>query len=839
VRISLDWLQQLVNLDRSAEDLAHMLTMSGFEVEDIEDRRAWAEGVVVGQIVDYAKHPDAQKLGVCQVDIGIGDLQQIVCGAANARAGLFVAVATVGAYLPCVDLTIKPAKLRGVPSNGMICSLAELGLAKESDGIHEFHDATVASAAETATWTAQLGQPVAPLLGLTEVVIDLTATANRADAQNMVGVAREVAALTGQPLQLPIGAPIAASPQDLSQDLPQNLQLGEIDPSACPAYIGTVIRGVKIAPSPDWLQRRLEAMGVRPINNVVDITNYVMLEWGQPLHAFDRDRLVAIAGTEAIELGVRHARPDETLTTLDDQDRQLSDQSLVITANDRPVALAGVMGGAATEVHSGTVNLMLEAALFEPPVVRRSSRSVGLRTDASSRYERGVNFAELETAGDRAVALILEIAGGTVSDRAIVDTRPSTTQIITLRVARVREILGQIKTPNGIGELPAADMERILTALNFQLTANGQTGNEQAWTVCVPAYRSRDIEREIDLIEEIARVYGYDNFTETLPIQSARGYLSPEIALQRQVREAFRAAGLTELMHYSLVKPGLANQVTIANPLFAEYAAMRTELLPGLLDAFQSNLQNGNGALNGFEIGRVFWQEGENTAESADSAATYREKDAIAGILGGDPRLNRWTTSGKETPMTWFEAKGAIESVLQRLGIEVQYRQDPGSDHLHPGRTASLWLRGRELGKLGQLHPQLCEARDLPREVYVFEFDLTLLLTALGQDAIQVPRFTPFSTFPAADRDLAFFAPVAVSVVDLEKAMLKAGGKLIESVELFDEYRGQNVPEGQRSLAFRLVYRSGDRTLTDKDIDPAHQAVREALVKRFKVDLRS
>lgn len=797
-----------------------MLTMAGFEVEDIEDRSTWADGVVVGKIVEYAKHPDADKLGVCQVDIGSGEHQQIVCGAANARAGLYVAVATIGSYLPCVDLTLKPTKLRGVPSNGMICSLSEVGLAKESEGIHEFYDenSATASDATTAEWTSKIGADVRPLLDLTDVVIDLTATANRADAQNMVGVAREVAALTGQELRLPTG-------NTVSPDGSDPIALAAIDATACPAYIGTTISGVTIAPSPDWLQRRLDAMGIRPINNVVDITNLVMLEWGQPLHAFDRDRLATVAGTDRLDLGVRLAKAGETIVTLDEKDRSLSDTSLVITANDQPVALGGVMGGAATEVHDGTTSLMLEAALFEPPAIRRSARGVGMRTDASGRYERGVNFAELEVACDRAVSLIVELTGGTVTGRAIVDTRPSLTRAIELRVSRVREILGQIKTADGTGELPTAEMERILQSLSFELTANGNDG----WTVTVPDYRARDIEREIDLIEEIARVYGYDNFAETLPIQSARGYLSTEYTLQRQVREAFRAAGLTELMHYSLVKPGLENQVTLANPLFAEYAAMRTELMPALIDAFQSNLQNGNGALNGFELGRVFWLDGED----------YKEKDAIAGILGGDPRVNRWTTTGKETPMSWFDAKGLLESVFDRLGIELQYRPDAGCTRLHPGRTASLWLRGRELGKFGQLHPQLCQERELPREVYIFEFDLDLLFAALGQGNVQVPHFKPFSTFPASDRDLAFFVPIDASVSELEKAMFKAGGKLLEAVELFDEYRGDSVPQGQRSLAFRLVYRASDRTLQDKDVDPAHQKVRDLLVKRFKVDLRS
>ncbi|PPT08126.1 Phenylalanyl-tRNA synthetase beta chain [Geitlerinema sp. FC II] len=811
MRISLNWLRELVNIDLSAEDLAHRLTMAGFEVEDIEDRQTWADGVVLGKIVGIEPHPNADKLRVCQVNIGTDEPQQIVCGAPNAKADLYVPVATVGTVLPQVDLKIKPAKLRGVPSNGMICSLEEVGLSKESEGIHVFGEG------EVAELDAKIGNDARPFLGLDDTVLDLTATANRADALSMVGVAREVAALTGAQLKLP---------HSEAGEVPSNdtLKLDVADSNACPTYIGTAIEGVKIAPSPAWLKQRLEAAGVRPINNVVDITNYVMLEWGQPLHAFDRDRLQRLTGSDDLTIGVRFAKTDESLTTLDGQERQLSQQALVITANDTPIALGGVMGGEESEVHEGTTNLVLEAALFDPVVVRRSSRSQSLRSESSSRYERGVNFAELEVACQRAIALICELAGGTPVTQAIADTRPELSSTIQLRCDRVRQVLGEVRLGDSIGDLPETDMKRILEDLSFEVT---ETDTEGVWNVKVPPYRSRDIEREIDLIEEIARLYGYDNFCETLPKQGALGQLSPEFALTGQLREAFRAAGLTELIHYSLVKPSQDRQIKLGNPLFAEYSALRTELLPALIDAFEYNLKQGNGALNGFEIGRVFWKEGEE----------YREKDLVAGILGGDPTMGRWTNSGKEDPMDWFEAKGVLQSAFDRLSLDVQYRPDSSDERLHPGRTASLWLRGRQLGRFGQLHPQLRQERELPDEVYVFELELSLLLEALP--STQVPKFTAFSTFPASDRDLAFFAPVSVSVFDLEKVMSKAGGKLLESVELFDEYRGENVPEGQRSLAFRLVYRAGDRTLKDKEVDDAHQKVRNSIAKKFDVELRS
>ena len=438
---------------------------------------------------------------------------------------------------------------------------------------------------------------------------------------------------------------------------------------------------------------------------------------------------------------------------------------------------------------------------------------------------RLVNFAELEVAAARAIALIAELAGGTPAAQEMADARPELSASIELRLDRVAEVLGQVKLEDTVGEIPPDRIQGILVDLGFEVTPN----SDRVWMVKVPPYRARDIEREIDLIEEIARVYGYDNFCDTLPSQHTLGHLSSESALTRQLRQAFRAAGLTELIHYSLVKPGEENQIELANPLFAEYSALRTELLPALIDAFEYNLQNGNGALNGFEIGRAFAKKGEALVEW----------DAIAGILGGDPTEGHWTNSGKTQSMGWFEAKGILESIFTELGIEVQYRPDSSDERLHPGRTAALWLRGRQLGRFGQLHPRLRQQRELPDEVYAFELDLALLLEALGQPTVQVPRFATFSTFPASDRDLAFFAPISVPVADLEKVMTKAGGKLLESVEIFDEYRGDNVPDEQRSLAFRLMYRAADRTLTDKEVDTAHQKVREALSKKFQVSLRS
>ena len=819
MHISLQWLRELVGFTQEPEELAELLTMAGFEVEDIDDRRTWADGVVVGRVVQREQHPNADRLSVCQVDIGRGEPLNIVCGAKNVRADIFVAVATLGTYLPKIDLKLKPTKLRGVKSEGMICSLSELGLEKESEGIHIFGEVGAADFSP--------GQDVRPLLGLDDVIFDLTSTANRADALSMVGIAREVKALTQAPLTLP-----EVNPQTLTTD--DRLAITLEASAACPLYIGTWIQGVTIAPSPQWLQRRLQAAGVRPINNVVDVTNYVLLEWGQPLHAFDSDRLQSLRvdqSVQSIEIGVRFARNGETLKTLDGQERSLTSPNLLITAADQPVALAGMMGGENTEVHEGTTNLLLEAAWFDPVVTRRSARAQGLRTEASSRYERGVNSVELPTACQRALDLLLELAGGTILAQTIADERPdkNPSRTILLRMSRVHQVLGFVEKDDELATLAPDTVEEILAALGCHLSERSE---EQTWNVTIPPYRHRDLEREIDLIEEVARLYGYDNFCDTLPNKTELGYLPTYQQILRTLREQFRGVGLTEVMHYSLVKPetGRSQQpVRLSNPLLAEYSALRTDLVDGLIDAFQYNWEQGNGPLNAFELGHFFWAEEDGLMEG----------EALAGIVGGDAWQGRWLRSGREQPLSWYEAKGILQSVLDQTGVTVEYQPDRQDDRFHPGRTASLWIQGNRLGRFGQLHPKLARERGLPSEVYVFHLSLETLLGAMLGEEDTVPLFKPFSTYPTSDRDLAFFVNTGVSVAELERSMYKAAGSLLSTIELFDQYVGESVPAGQRSLAFRLVYRASDRTLTEEDVEPCHQKVRDTLVDKFQVTLRS
>jgi phenylalanyl-tRNA synthetase beta chain len=803
MRISLNWLRELVDCDLSPQELDEKLTMAGFEVESIEDRRTWAEGVVVGHILTAERHPNADKLQVCKVDIGAPEPLQIVCGAANARQGLFVPIATIGTYLPTVDLKLRPTKLRGERSEGMICSLAEIGLAKESSGIHEFPEGVT------------VGSDVRPLLGLDDAILDVTSTANRADALSMVGIAREVAALLGKEVRLPLAT-------SDSQPKAANWVTVE-EPKSCPAYVGTLIKGVKVAPSPDWLKRRVEAAGMRSISNIVDITNYILLEWGQPLHAFDADTLA-----DGLKIGVRFAKAGEKIKTLDDADRSLTSQNLLITSGDKPIAIAGVMGGAETEVSEKTINIILEAALFTQVTTRRSARAQGLRTEASARYERGVNQAALESASAKAVQMIMEMAGGEVVEQSVMDARSKEVRVIDLRLTKVWQVLGEVdrEDDDALALLSEAEVEQTLKVLSFELEKQPiEEGSYATWKVTVPPYRYADIEREIDLVEEIARIYGYDKFVETLPARTEFGFLSADQEGGRMIRAAFRAVGLNEVMHMSLCSPAESHQVKINNPVAIEYGALRGDLLTNLIESCAFNINQGNGILNGFEIGRVFWLD----------EAGSDETDRIAGIFGGDPTVGTWQHESK--PMNFYEAKGLLDSVFHNLCISVEYQPDQKDDRLHPGRTASLWISGERLGTFGQLHPQLRAEKELPDEIYAFELDFYTLLDAMMKKSI--PTFHPFSTYPSSDRDIAFFAPLKFTVADIQRSITHVGGELLDSVTLFDQYIGKGVPEGSRSLAFRLVYRASDRTLTDVDINPVHQKVRDLLEEKFQATLRS
>ncbi|MFN6067006.1 MAG: phenylalanine--tRNA ligase subunit beta, partial [Pseudanabaena sp.] len=516
------------------------------------------------------------------------------------------------------------------------------------------------------------------------------------------------------------------------------------DPKSCPAYIGTLIKDVKVAPSPEWLKRRVEAAGMRSINNIVDITNYILLEWGQPLHAFDADTL-----DKDIKIGVRFAKAGEKIKTLDDIDRTLTSQNFLITSGDKPIAIAGVMGGAETEVSHKTTSIVLEAALFSQVTTRRSARAQGLRTEASSRYERGVNQTAIESATAKAIQMIVELAGGKIIEQSIADARSQEVRVIDLRLTKVWQVLGEVEREdeNVLPLLSESEVEQTLKVLSFELKKEPtDEGSYATWKVTVPPYRYADIEREIDLVEEIARIYGYDKFVETLPARTEFGFLSADQEGGRMIRAAFRAVGLTEVMHMSLCSPTDTHQVKINNPVAIEYGALRGDLLTNLIDACAFNINQGNGILNGFEIGRVFWLD----------EAGSDETDHIAGIFGGDPTVGAWQHDSK--PLNFYEAKGLLDSIFHNLSVMVEYQPDQKDDRLHPGRTASLWISGERLGTFGQLHPQLRAEKELPDEIYVFELDFYTLLDAMMKKSIST--FQPFSTYPSSDRDIAFFAPL-------------------------------------------------------------------------------
>jgi phenylalanyl-tRNA synthetase beta chain len=816
MRVSLQWLGQLVQCDTTLlepQRLAERLSIAGFEVEEVDDLAARAAGVVVGYVQAREPHPNADSLSVCRVDAGTGEVLQIVCGAANVRAGIHVPVALVGSTLPAVNLTIKPAELRGVASNGMICSLQELGLADGSDGI--------AVLDELLDAVPPLGEPVGPALGLDDQVLELAITANRPDGLSMQGIAREVAALSGGRTRFE-AAPVAAEPQPL-------------EPSAAAAtaietgglFSVTALSGVHVGCSPLWLRQRLERCGVRPINNVVDITNLVMLETGQPLHAFDRDALARRSGgaVEPSDLGVRQARQGERLTTLDGVERSLAPEALLVTCADQPIALAGVMGGLEEAVSESTTSLWLEAAVFAPQAVRLSARSVGLRTEASSRFEKGLPREATLAAADRAAQLLQELTGARVEGRWLHQRPPIPAQPLQLERDALHNLLGPVMVDGVAEDLADHRIETTLEALGCTLLAG-----DDGWLVTVPPARAMDLQRPVDLIEEVARLVGYDHFAAHLPDPLLPGGLKPAQQAERLLRRALCCAGLQESCSLTLVAEG-PGRIPLANPLLADYGHLRDNLQGELLEAARRNLQASQAGFWGFEIGQVFRPE---------------EHQLLAGVISGERRAELWSSSGKPRPPSYHEARGVLQQALAVLRVPIEDRSlsdgpaaAANEPLLHPGRCASLVVEGRPAGWFGQLHPQRAEALDLPVATYVFELMLEPLLLAATRGNRWQAAFRPFATVPASERDLALVVPRDTSSAALLGAIRKAGRPLLEQAELVDRYEGQQLEAGRCSQAFRLRYRDSRRTLTDQEVERVHSKVRAALEKQFGAMVRS
>ena len=818
MRVSLSWLQDLVQVNEPADQLGERLSMAGFEVEEMDDLSLLAQGVVVGEVLACDPHPNADKLSVCRVNVGTDDHLQIVCGAKNVRAGIHVPVATVGAVLPAVNLTIKAGELRGVSSEGMICSLSELGQASDVDGIAILEDLLDA--------TPSPGESVAASLGLDDTVLELAITANRPDGLSMTGIAREVAALTGATLSLPEAkAPASTHSLDTDQKSAVAMQAGGL-------YALTEVKGVAGASrSPQWLQRRLTRAGVNPVNAVVDITNLVMLEQGQPLHAFDADALETLCGAKisASDFGLRQAHEREIFRGLDGREIELDQRVQVVTCRDHAVAVAGVMGSAESGVTDSTRRIWLESALFTPASVRNGSRATGQRTDASSRYEKGLPSEITLLAAGRALSLFSEMLNAEIGDTWLCAADQGDEPMVTLRRSALHRLLGRLEPSDrdaSPSSLADGQVEACLTALGCELSAF-----EDGWKVVVPPSRRMDLLREVDLIEEVARLVGFDRFQSHLPEPLQPGQLTLIQQAERRLRQRLSASGLQEITTLSLTGADDKDpkRIAISNPLLAETSHLRTALWQEHLQVCQRNLQASQPGCWLFEIGHVFRPVGEAIEQDA----------RLSGVICGERRLSTWRSSGKPKPLSYYQARGVLSTVLNSLGLSAQDRRLSDDDRLHPGRAASVVVEGRPLGSFGQLHPALCENHELPADTYLFDLDLVRLLEAATRSNRWSPQFKPYSTLPSSDRDLAVIVPRSLPAGDLLQAIRKAGKPLLESVDLIDRFEGGQLGSDQCSQAFRLRYRGKDSTLTDELIQPVHDKVRQALVKQFQVELRS
>ena len=797
MNVTLNWLKTYIDFEFSPSELADRLTMLGVEVESIKQLGADLEGVIVGSVTSIRPHPNADKLVLCQVDTGGTEELQVVCGAPNAREGMLAPVATIGATLP-VGLTIKQAKLRGETSQGMLCSEKELGISDNAAGLMELPT------------DIPVGTPLSKALGLDDVVFELEITPNRPDCLSLLGVAREIRSETGNPLKLP------------TVDLKENsinvrdLTSVTIDaPDLCPRYAARVIQDVKVAESPAWLQQRLASVGIGVINNIVDITNFVLMEYGQPLHAFDYDKL-----TEN-RIVVRRATEGEHITTLDEVERELTPDMLVIADAEKPVALAGIMGGYDSEITETTCDVLLESAYFNPSSVRATAKALGISTEASYRFERGADPGIVLAALDRAAQLIAELAGGTVCE-GVVDVYPGQQPLtqIQLRPERVNFVLGTT--------LEAAEMAQILNRLGFDVDATGDV-----YQVTVPTFRS-DVTREIDLIEEIARVHGYDNIPTTLP----KGDIpvpapDPKTDVRRRIKHFLLAAGMMEAVNYSFCAPNcfdkirlnaddpLRDTLRLRNPLSPEMSVLRTTLTPGLLENAQHNRNHQIDTIALFEIGGIFLHDGEE-----------KEPERVAGVLAG--QVGEGVYRDPYRPPDFFDIKGLVEGMLEACGVVDWTLQKTGVRTFHPGRNAEVLLDNKRIGVFGEAHPEVLENYDLPYKAYLFEFDLE----GLTDTATFTKRFEPISIYPKVARDLAIVVDKEVLSDMPTELIYTTGGDSVDSVRLFDVYEGEQVPEGKKSLAYTITYHSATETLTDKAVNALHDEVVKRLNRELGAELR-
>lgn len=800
--VSYKWLQDYVDLSGvTAEELAEKITRSGIEVEGIEKLTEGISGVVIGHVLEREQHPNADKLNKCLVDIGGEEPVQIICGAPNVDKGQKVAVATVGAVLPG-NFKIKKAKLRGEASNGMICSLQELGfesklVAKEyAEGIYVFPE------------SVEVGKNALEELHRDDEVLELGLTPNRSDALSMLGVAYEVAAILGREVKLPEGK--AAETNEKAEGyISVVVEAAEDNP----LYIAKVIKNVKVKPSPLWMQARLTAAGIRPHNNVVDITNYILLEYGQPLHAFDYDKF----GSK--EIVVRRAKDGEELITLDDAKRTLSNEHLVITNGTEPVALAGVMGGANSEVQADTTTVLLESAYFKGSTVRKTSKDHGLRSEASARFEKGVDPNRVRAAAERAALLLEQYAEGEVlAGSAEANTLKVEPAVVEVAIDKINQVLGL--------QMKSEEVVDIFTRLQFEASAE-----QDLITVTVPTRRG-DITIAEDLIEEVARLYGYDNLLSTLPFGSTtQGELTYYQKTRRVVRKSLESAGLYQAVTYSLTSEAKASQfalevrepLPLAMPMSEERSVLRLSLVPQLLEVLKYNSARQNDSLAVYEIGSVFLSNGNDQLPE--------EREHVAGAITGLWVNHPW--QGEKKSVDFYVLKGIVEALFEKLGIsgKIEFRQSE-RDGLHPGRTAEVLFDGKACGFIGQVHPTVEKELDL-KETYVFELSLEALLAET-----EPLVYEAIARFPSITRDIALVADQEVSAGHLQAIIKEAGGKLLKEVSVFDLYEGERMEKGKKSIAFSLKYFDPEKTLTDEEVVKAHTKVLEALEEKAGAVLR-
>ncbi|HDE0034671.1 TPA: phenylalanine--tRNA ligase subunit beta [Staphylococcus aureus] len=796
--ISNEWLKEYVTIDDSVSNLAERITRTGIEVDDLIDYTKDIKNLVVGFVKSKEKHPDADKLNVCQVDIGEDEPVQIVCGAPNVDAGQYVIVAKVGGRLPG-GIKIKRAKLRGERSEGMICSLQEIGISSNyvpktfESGIYVFSEAQVP------------GTDALQALYLDDQVMEFDLTPNRADALSMIGTAYEVAALYNTKMTKP-----ETTSNELELSANDELTVTIENENKVPYYSARVVHDVTIEPSPIWMQARLIKAGIRPINNVVDISNYVLLEYGQPLHMFDQDAI----GSQQIV--VRQANEGEKMTTLDDTERELLTSDIVITNGQTPIALAGVMGGDFSEVKEQTSNIVIEGAIFDPVSIRHTSRRLNLRSESSSRFEKGIVTEFVDEAVDRACYLLQTYANGKVlKDRVSSGELGAFITPIDITADKINRTIGF--------DLSQNDIVTIFNQLGFDTEIN-----DDVITVQVPS-RRKDITIKEDLIEEVARIYGYDDIPSTLPVfdKVTSGQLTDRQYKTRKVKEVLEGAGLDQAITYSLVSKEDATAfsmqqrqtIDLLMPMSEAHASLRQSLLPHLIEAASYNVARKNKDVKLFEIGNVFFANGEG--ELPDQV------EYLSGILTGDYVVNQW--QGKKETVDFYLAKGVVDRVSEKLNLEFSYRR-ADIDGLHPGRTAEILLENKVVGFIGELHPTLAADNDLKR-TYVFELNFDALMAV----SVGYINYQPIPRFPGMSRDIALEVDQNIPAADLLSTIHAHGGNILKDTLVFDVYQGEHLEKGKKSIAIRLNYLDTEETLTDERVSKVQAEIEAALIEQGAV----